>query len=114
MGVLRPRSPLARPSDPGGAWHSPPGENARVPALTATLALGLHVGEQSNAYRPPPCAGDGAGALSVSALRVRLGQDRLSDVRGSGAGRLRERHLRPRTRLCQQKLCNFLTRIKPL
>src|SRR5215813_12843585 len=40
--------------------------------LTATLALSLHVGEHTRAHRPPRCAGDGAGALSVSALSVRL------------------------------------------
>ena len=57
-----------------------------------------------------PYAGDGAGVLLVSALSVRLGQDRRRGVYGSGAVRLRERHSRHRTCLCQQKMCNFLTR----
>jgi len=46
----------------------------------------------------------------VSALRVRLGQDRLRGGRASGAERRREQHPRPRTRLCQQQMWNFLTR----
>src|SRR5262249_31326845 len=44
MGLLRPRSPLARPSALRGPGTASQGDNASVPALTATRTLGLHVG----------------------------------------------------------------------
>src|SRR5262249_54893972 len=46
-------------------------------------------------------------ALSASALRVRLGQDRRSGVLASGAMRESERHRILHALLCQRKTYNF-------
>src|SRR5262249_8814714 len=56
---------------------------------------------------PSPCDGGCPRALSVSALRVRLGQDGRSGVRASGALREREQHRILHHLLCQRKTCNF-------
>jgi len=110
MGLLRPRSPLARPSDPGGAWHRQLGGNRQRAGADRDARTGPPRGRTHTHTQTSHCAGDGTEALSVSALRVRLGQDRLRGGRASGAERRREQHPRPRTRLCQQQMWNFLTR----
>src|SRR5215475_14469865 len=64
--------------------------------------------KKKSARRSIRCAGDGPHALSVSVLRVRLVQDRLSGVLQASAVRENERHPIPHTLLCQQKICNSL------
>jgi hypothetical protein len=67
--------------------------------------------KEKSAWRPPRCAGDGPHALSVSASRMRLGQDRFSGVLESGAVRVSERYLRVHITACQ-KIRNFHMRFK--
>src|SRR5438876_8956366 len=69
---------------------------------------------KTSAQRPARCTGDCPCALSVSVLRVWLGQDRLSGVLASGAMLGSEWHPIPQTISCQQKKCNFSTRSKKL
>ena len=58
------------------------------------------------------CRSCPARVLAVSASRARLGQDRLRRVRVCGARLESERHSRPHTLVCQQKMCHFHTRCK--
>jgi hypothetical protein len=58
------------------------------------------------------CGGDGPRALSVAALRVWLGQDRLSSMLASGAMLGSEWHPIPRITAGQQKICYFHMRFK--
>jgi hypothetical protein len=62
----------------------------------------------------PQCSGDCSRALSVSALRVRLGRNRLSGVQVSGAMLGGEWHPIPHILWCQQKICHFHRRFKPI
>ena len=68
--------------------------------------------KEKSACRPTRCARGGPRALSVSGLRVRLGQDRLSGVRASEALLGGEWHPRPHSLLGQQKNYDFHTRVK--
>src|SRR5262245_13912432 len=65
----------------------------------------------ASAAQDQPLEGQAPGhALSVSALRMWLGQDRLSGILPPEAILGTEWHPRLQIILCQQKLCNFHTR----
>src|SRR5262245_55301779 len=62
---------------------------------------------QKSAQRPPQCGGDCPCALIVSALRVRLSQDRLRVVLESRTVRVSKRHPMLHKIACQAKICYF-------